>query len=500
MMYICCNGITMRQFLLWLVVLAFYGTATAQHTRRCGMDEILLQDFRNNSTLTSMYREQLNSNVNAMFAYDTSIAQSDTVYTVQVVVHVVYLKDNKYENIPDDIIQSQIDALNRDFNALNEDSVNLRSMFFPFRGNAKIKFELAKRAPNGAVTTGITRTKGSLGSLTGWDPISTILWTALGIEPLKEDFFLLTGSTGKSPWPSKKYLNIYVCDLNYANRKCASCLTLCDTCGALGGFAYPPSNAINWGPLALDRGKNDGIVIDFRFFGQNNWYARDSTSQRFRDFYTKGRTTVHEVGHYFGLQHTWGNVLPLPGFDDGCAIDDFMDDTPEEEQAFASNLVPGTVNPCDTSINTCNKPYLGIDYPDMFENYMDYSSDMCYSLFTKQQVNLMRYNLIMRRGEIISAKEVPATPTAIQPSRMKEAGISFYPNPAKNSVWLQMEKPMQKDMTVQLLDISGKVVATQIVNAGSTHTTVSVEKLAAGSYLLKCFNDDFVTADQLIKQ
>lgn len=473
-----------------------------QEIRNCANDDILKNDLLNNPTIGTQYLRQINDAVNNIIQYDSTVANTDSVYTIQVVVHVVYLNDNKYENTPSDIIQSQIDALNRDYNALNADSVNLRSFFKPFRGNAKIKFELAKKAPGGATTIGITRTKGNLGNLSGWDPLSTILWTALGVEPLKENFFLLTGSTGKSPWPAGKYLNIYVCDLNYANRKCRSCLTLCDTCGALGGFAYPPSNAINWGALALDRGKNDGIVIDFRFFGENNWYARDSTSQRFRDFYSHGRTTVHEVGHYLGLQHTWGNVVNLPGLPvtDGCTVDDFMDDTPEEEKAFANNLVRGFTNPCDTTINTCNKTYLGRDYPDMYENYMDYSTDLCYNLFTKQQVNLMRYNLLTRRSGIISKRENSSIPTAINNIKLKDTGISIYPNPAKNSLNILVEKPVKSAISVNIIDVTGKVVSSQLLSNNTVNQTIDISAFANGIYMIQFANQEFTAIDKFVKE
>ncbi|MEZ5054088.1 MAG: hypothetical protein R2807_04875 [Chitinophagales bacterium] len=60
-------------------------------------------------------------------------------------VHVVYLNNNKYENVPDNTIQSQIDALNRDFNLLNPDSINLRPFFIPFRGNAKSDLSWQKK-------------------------------------------------------------------------------------------------------------------------------------------------------------------------------------------------------------------------------------------------------------------------------------------------------------------------------------------------------------------
>ncbi len=488
-------------FLLFIVNLLISQFSFAQLDRYCGMDVINNNIIQSDAAIKSTYLEQINQAVNDIMAYDTSLARTDSVYTVQVVVHVVYLNNNKYENIPDDIIRTQIDALNRDYNALNADSVNLRPFFVPFRGNPKIKFQLATKTPGGQATTGITHTQGALGNLAGWDPLSTLIWTALGIEPLKVDNLILTGSKGKSAWNVNKYLNIWVCDLNYGNRKCRTCLTLCDTCGALGGFAYPPSNATNWGGLALNHGNNDGLVIDFRFFGINNWFARDSTSQRFRTLYTNGRTTVHEVGHYFGLQHTWGNVVELPGGPsvDGCTIDDFMADTPEEEQAFAANLPRGTTNVCDTTINTCNKLYLGRDYPDMFENYMDYSSDLCYNLFTKQQSEIMRFNLLSRRSGLIIKRE-GSTVLATNQIRTAEAGIRFYPNPTSSQLTVEFSKPSKQSIQIAVYDITGKKMLAQTASTNETVISLSTENLAKGIYLLQFSNDEFIAADKFIKE
>lgn len=480
-------------------MIGFYFHSNAQEIIRCGLDEQIKLEFNRNPAMQQEYQKFLNSaSTNRETQLDSTRVNTDTTYTVQVVVHIVYLEDNKYENIPDDIIQSQIDALNRDYNLLNDDTVNLRSIFKPFQGNAHIKFELAKRTPTGAVTNGITRTRGVLGTLTGWSPISNPILYVLNIEGVKTDTIPLTKSKGKTAWNVNKYINIWVCDLNKESRKCPTCINVCDTCGTLLGIATPPANAINWGALATNHGNNDGIIIDFRGFGQNNWFVRDSASARFRDYYFKGRTPVHEVGHYFGLQHTWGNVL-LPGT--GCTIDDFIADTPEEEQAFANNLVRGNTNPCDTSINTCNKQYLGRDWPDMFENYMDYSTDICYNLFTKGQTDIMRFNLLNRRSGLITKRELENTVvTTIKNQKLNDAGISFYPNPVNEHLVIHFDSNLKNDVALDVYDLTGKLISNQTVSKNTFDYSLNTTAFSKGMYLIKLSNNDFSATDKFIKE
>ncbi len=483
-----------------ILILFNYTAKSNEIINRCGTDAVIQQDFKNHPIIHDAYLRQINNAVNSISAYDTARANTDSIYTVQVVVHIVYLNDNKYENIPDDIVRSQIDALNRDYNLLNEDTANLRSIFKPFQGNAKIKFELATKTPSGTPTNGITRTKGQLGTLTGWSPLSNPLLYALNIEAVKSDYLPGVDSKGKTSWNTAKYINIWVCDLNVENRKCKTCLNVCDTCGTLLGIATPPSNAINWGPLALEKGANDGIIIDFRGFGQRNWFARDSASHRFLEFYAKGRTPVHEVGHYLGLQHTWGNVIPVLT-PDGCAVDDFIDDTPEELQAFAANLVKGTLNPCDTSINTCTKTYLGVDFPDMFENYMDYSTDLCYNLFTKQQVNLMRYNLLTRRTGLITKREVaPNITTSLKYNSTNINGITVYPNPATAQLNIQLDKPFSYDVQLDIVDLKGTLVYSNNIYHGNTNYTINISQLPAAMYLLRITENGSMKYLKFMKQ
>ena len=144
-------------------------------------------------------------------------------------------------------------------------------------------------------------------------------------------------------WDPHRYLNIYT---NQAS-------------GALGYVPGLPQSG-------LVGQANDRVVCLWSAFGRNAPIGPP---------YNQGRTATHEVGHYLGLWHTFsgGCVSTSNCYDNG----DFICDTnPESSPTFG----------CPGSRVTCG-------LPAPFDNYMDYSDDLCMELFTGEQTLRMRCTL-----------------------------------------------------------------------------------------------------------
>ena len=99
------------------------------------------------------------------------------------------------------------------------------------------------------------------------------------------------------------------------------------------------------------------------------------------DGYNSGKTAVHEAGHWLGLLHTFeGNACSGAG--------DYIDDTPFEAQS---------TNGCPSGKQSC-PGQAGADHHDPIHNYMDYSTDACYTQFTPLQHDRMHYMFNLYRA------------------------------------------------------------------------------------------------------
>ena len=367
----------MKKYLFLILIWAqFIGVSQV-----CGYDHIISKKIAENSftnnyaTLYDIARNRLSNN--------------NLTYYIPVVFHIVYNTDN--QNLPDSVIYSQIDVLNEDYRRLNENASNTREEFLEFAGDPNIEFFLANIDPEGNPTNGIIHQY--------TDKEEFLMFEDFLSNEITLDEVKFSSSGGSDAWDTNKYLNIWVCNIGSLD-------ILGLELGQVFGYAYPPvdiddallelSETQTVPDWPIDMLTNDesvqGVVLHYTSVGRNNPAANDDGMTENNE----GRTAVHEIGHYLGLRHIWGDALALFG-ENGCAVDDGISDTPN------ANDQAGYV--CDFNKNTCSGDVFGSsgeDLPDMVENYMDYSPDNCLNMFTNGQINVMRNILEISRTELIN--------------------------------------------------------------------------------------------------
>lgn len=277
-------------------------------------------------------------------SYHQRVALPDVI-RIPVVVHVIHHQQDgaiKAENISDAQIMSQIRILNEDFRKIpgtpgyNTDSAG---------ADTEIEFYLASETEDCLPTSGITRT----------------------YYGLKQGFRMLNAeerSLVKSiiRWNPSKYMNIWV---------------ISSSDPGLGYTQFPNYSGLAGLDSVYGPPEEDGIIVRHTVFGDTG-----TVFSKPNNLYAKGRTLTHEVGHWLGLIHTWGDKLCYD--DKGNSVscecgEDFCDDTPPTNDG---NLA----NNCNSKFADCGKGAQRV----MTENYMDYSPDMCMNIFTKEQKKRMR--------------------------------------------------------------------------------------------------------------
>jgi hypothetical protein len=377
-------------------------------------------------------------------AVDAIAKTTGVVYDIPVVIHVVYNTNTPQFNLPDSVLINQISVLNKAFRKQHSDTGNTRAIFKPLSHDAEIQFHLATKDPLGNATSGITRTVSSRfyfgASVPSLDSLERVKSTATG---------------GIDPWPTNKYLNIWVANLTDAQGNLSVL-----------GYAIPPFNPVpsNWpgGVAGQFAGLIDGVVIQPHAFGNNN-----SLSSQLQGTYTKGRCTVHEVGHYLGLMHTFGSGDGSSTANCGPIADDGIADTPE--QSLISQLAGGAC-PAATK-NSCGAGSTG-DQPDMWENYMDYTVDACQTLFTDDQVIILRSVMANQRNSLVGTTGMDA---------VRKNEVFVYPNPASH--FIQINCP-QAFVRAEILSFNGSIVASYKCSP-TMSKQFDITELPAGNYILK---------------
>ena len=416
----------MRNIFIFSAFLLSFVVVHAQRT--CATSIKMNELFEKDAKFKQHHQEVMNyirnpDSVNSLFKKRTT---ATTVVTIPVVFHILYKNDT--ENVSDEQIMSQLTVLNIDYRKLNADfSSVVPSAFQSFGADMQIQFCIATKTPSGESTTGIVR-------------------KAVSSSFVFEDSYYT--ADGDDAWDTTKYLNIWVGSFSNTS---------------LLGFAYFPSSAGQ---------SDDGLCISFEAFGTTGTATAP---------FDKGRTATHEIGHYFGLDHPWGDDNSRCNT---SANSDGISDTPATNGPYKGcPSFPTNAKACATTANG-----------SMFMNYMDYVDDGCMAFFTNGQKAVVQNTLSSSRLSLLSSSGCAAL--GLDEQSAIDA-IALYPNPA--SQYFNITSLKTKIDEVDIFDNNGRLVKNQKLT--QINNIITIENLASGIYFVRIYAEGkFLKSDKFIKK
>lgn len=344
-------------------------------------------------------------------AMRTSSKIAATVIKIPVVVHVIHSGQTigTAPNISDAQIQSQITVLNQDFRKMIGTPGHNTNLV---GADIEIEFVLALQDPNGNPTNGIDRVNFCQPSWSPEDIDSTVKPATI--------------------WDPTQYLNMWSVAFSDSNN--------------LGYAQFPDASGLQGLDPIGGNANTDGVVSGYTVFGSkdhdtNNNFLLDTK-------YNKGRTMTHEVGHWLGLRHIWG---------DATCGDDFCADTPVHHDL---NYNCPTILDCNGTGN------------EMVENYMDYTDDACMNIFTQNQKDriMVIMNNAARRSSLKTSTKGTAVTLVANDAEIKiEAGKCVV---TPENVGCNTPPPSNKQISIHNRGTSAltSVTLNYSINGGSNQT------------------------------
>ena len=274
------------------------------------------------------------------------------IYEIPVVVHVIESSASANSNlaVTDQEIIDWLDRANRMY------ATTYGNGFYPEgsgpTGGAVIPFKLtlAKRAPNCSPTTGIVRYNGS--TLAGYDNYGVVKQGNNGVQ----DFEIKNQLAPH--WPESSYFNIYVV------------------------IGFDGQQQLSYG------------LMGYAAFPETYDYSYESF-MKVATIKNNGDTTLtHELGHAFGLYHTFQGISPSSQTEcpanNNCATDgDRVCDTSPSRSMYGVPVPPNTsTDPC-TGQNYDGTQYNVMNYTNVNRKFTDGQRDRAVMLMMEFRKNLL---------------------------------------------------------------------------------------------------------------
>lgn len=407
-----------------LALCTTFAFAQTEERRVCGTMEHLAKMIQANPQLESQML-QYNAEIDEWIAAHENERTSTATITIPIVFHILY--NTAEQNISDAEIESQLEAMNKDFMGTNPDASNIPTAFKSLMGTPGIQFCLAKRTPTGAPTNGIIHKSTKVTSFTD------------------DDVAKYSAQGGDDAWDTKKYFNIWICNL----------------AGTLLGYGEFPTGTAT---------KTYGYVGHYKYTGTINSKAP----------FNKGRTTTHEIGHCLNLRHIWGDA--------SCGTDN-VSDTPTQETSNSK---------CPSYPHvTCSNGPNG----DMFMNYMDYVDDACMVMFSKGQTTRMLASINKAPYNALQTSDgcTPPVNTGII-SITTDNNIGIFPNPNDGIFSVSFQMNEQIPHTLEIRNVLGQIVYKDeiITGTGNYSKAIDIQKFGKGTYTVLILNEHRVVANKII--
>jgi hypothetical protein len=309
-----------------LAILCLFISSSLYAQPRCGFDEIHKKRIQTDSAYKANVEkesERIRQVVKQIKTAKIKPLSATATYIIPVVVHIVHTGEavGTIYNPSDAQIEGAIDYLNSVYAGTFPGAEGV--------GDMQIQFALARRDPNCNITTGITRTNGTV--IDGYEQEGVFAQTS-GTHELNIKNLIR--------WDPTQYYNIWV-----VNR------------------------------IDGADGTSGSFIAGFAYFPEDPSYY-DGTVMLATQMKTGAKTLPHEIGHALSLYHPFqGSNATTCAPADNCATtgDEVCDTEPILQPTNLAACRVGATNTCTNLPYTINSE----------KNFMNYAS--CYTLFTQDQ-------------------------------------------------------------------------------------------------------------------